>query len=124
MSRQAGCVSEACAGCVGRLPALAISLVSLQLEDRWTVAADRALGITRQLQLPEAHAERVIDDEPADQRLADAEKQLDRFGRLDRADDPGQDAEDACFGAARHEARRRRFRVQAPIARSVLRREH
>ena len=50
--------------------------------------------------------------------------QLDRLGRLDHADDARQHAEHAAFGAARHEAGRRRLGIQAAIARAVLRREH
>ena len=38
-----------------------------------------------------------------DQRLADAEQQLDRLGRLDRADHARQHAEHAALGARRHQ---------------------
>jgi hypothetical protein len=38
------------------------------------------------------------------ERVADAEDQLDRFGRLDRPDDPRAGTpEHSAFGAARHE---------------------
>ena len=87
-------------------------------------AADRAVGVLAQLQLAEAHPQRVVDQEPADQRLAGAEDQLDRLGRLDRADDAGQHAEHAAFGAARHQSGRRRLGIQAAVARAVLGREH
>ena len=50
------------------------------------------------------------------QRLADAEDQLHRLGRLNRADDAGQHAEHAALGAARHEAWRRRLGIQAAVA--------
>ena len=67
--------------------------------------------------------QRVEQQQPADERLARAEDQLDRLGRLNRADDAGQHAEHAAFGAARHEARRRRLGIEAAIARTVLGRE-
>ncbi len=59
-----------------------------------------------------------------DQRLADAEDELHGLGGLDRADEPGQDAEHARLGAARDEPGRRRLRIQAAVAGAVLGREH
>ena len=53
-----------------------------------------------------------------------AENDLDRFVCLDRADDPRQHAEHAAFRARRNETGRRRFRIQAAIARALLRPEH
>ena len=40
------------------------------------------------------------------------------------ADDPGQHAEHAALGAARHQSRRRRLGIEAAVARAVLGREH
>jgi hypothetical protein len=47
---------------------------------------------------------------------ADPQDQLDRFGRLDGADDPRQHAKHSTFRAARHEARRRWFGIETAIA--------
>ena len=64
--------------------------------------------------------ERVEQQQPADQRLADAERELERLVRLERADDAGQDAEHAALGARRRELRRRRLRVEAAVARALV----
>ena len=53
-----------------------------------------------------------------------AEDQLDRLGRLDAADEPGQDAEHAALGATRHLARRWRLGIEAAVARPAGRVEH
>ena len=88
-----------------------------QLMDRTMVAANRARRILAQPQFAEAHSQRVKEQEPADQRFADAEDQLDRLHGLNRADDAGQNAQHAAFGARRHQARRRRFGIEAAVAR-------
>ena len=82
-------------------------------------AADRAIGILAQLQLAESHGQRVEQQQPADERFAFADDELQRFRRLNRADDSRQHAEHAAFGARRHQARRRRLGIQAAIARAV-----
>jgi hypothetical protein len=87
------------------------------------VAADGALRVALQLERAELHLQGIEEQEPADQRLAGADDELQRLGGLDGAHDAGQHAEHAAFGAARDEARRRRFRIEAAIARAVLRRE-
>ena len=113
------------AGCARRWRSTPQNCVVVdELVDRRMVAADRALGIAAQLQLAEAHLQRVVQEQPADERLAGSENQLDRFGGLDDADDARQDAQHAALGAARHQSRRRRLRVQAAIARAALDREH
>ena len=62
-------------------------------------AADRAVGILAQLELAEAHVERVDEEQAADERLAFAEDELDDLSGLDDADEAGQNAEHAAFGA-------------------------
>src|SRR3954470_8840511 len=47
------------------------------------------------LELPEALLQRVVREQPADERIAEVEDELDRLHRLDRADDAGKDAEHA-----------------------------
>src|SRR5690606_26793564 len=79
--------------------------------------------IAPQLELAETHPERVVDEEAADEGLTGAEDDLDGLGGLDHPDDAGEDAEDTALRAARHEAGRRRLRVEAAIARAALRRE-
>ena len=63
--------------------------------------------------------ERVEEQQPALQRVADSEQELERLVRLQRADDPGQDAEDAALGAARRELGRRRRGEEAAVARAL-----
>ena len=61
--------------------------------------------------------------QPADQRLADPERQLERLVRLDRADDAREHAQHAALGAARGELGRRRLREEAAVARALERLE-
>ena len=61
---------------------------------------------------------------PPDQRLAEAEQDLDRLERLDRPDDAGQHAEHAGLGAARGELGRRRLGHHVAVGRALLRMEH
>src|SRR5271154_5234372 len=51
--------------------------------------------------------------------VAYADDELQRLSRLNRTDDSGQHAQHATFGARRHEAGRRRLRIQATVARAV-----
>ena len=93
------------------------------LGDRRVVPADRALGIATDRDLGERGRERVEEQQPPDQRVADAERQLERLVRLQRADHAGQHAEDAALGAARRQLGRRRLREQAAVARALVRLE-
>src|SRR5690349_17358856 len=94
-----------------------------QLGDGPMVAADGALRVFPEAELTELHAESVVEQQASDQRLADPEDQLHRLGGLDQADRAGQDAEDAAFGAARHQTGGWRLRIEAAIAGSALVRE-
>src|SRR5207302_2503068 len=87
-------------------------------------AAHRAVRVFFQLELTELHPQRVEDQKPADQRLANLQNELDRFHRLNRADDSRQNTKYPAFGAARHETWRRRLRIQAAIARTCLQPEY
>ena len=53
-------------------------------------------------------AQRVVDQQPAGQRLADAEDHLDRLGRLEHPDGARQHAQHPGLGAAGRQLRRRR----------------
>src|SRR4029077_1795235 len=88
-------------------------------------ACDRCVLIVllAQAQGAERHPQGIEEQQAADERLSDAGEQLDRFGRLNRADHAGQYAEDASFRARRNEMRRRRLRVEASIAWAFQRRE-
>src|SRR5579871_836729 len=54
-----------------------------QLRDRRVVAADRALRVAAQLHLAELHRQRVEQQQPPGQGLAQPQNQLDRLDRLD-----------------------------------------
>ncbi len=60
------------------------------------------------------------EEQAADQRVADAEHELQRLGRLERADDARQDAEHAASAARRRELRRRRLGEEAAVAGALL----
>ena len=85
--------------------------------------ADRAIRILAELQLAELHPQRIEDQESTDQWFANPENQFQRFVRLNAADDARQDTEDAALGTARDQPRRRRLRIQAAVARTLLRTE-
>ena len=87
------------------------------------IAANRAFGILAKLQLAKAHVERIHKQQAANQRLAYSQNQLDRLGSLYYANEPGQNAQNSAFGATRYQARRRRLRVEAAVAGTILRAE-
>src|SRR4051812_41909205 len=87
-------------------------------------SAHRAIGILAKLELAELHSKRIEDQEAPDQWFTRAEDQLHRFCRLNAADDSRQYAKHPAFGAARDQPGRRRFGIEAAIARTFLRREH
>ena len=63
--------------------------------------------------------------QPADERSAFAQRELQNFRGLDAADDARQHAEHAAFRATGHHARRRRFGIKAAVARPAqMRRKH
>src|ERR1700733_14032199 len=76
-------------------------------------AADGAVGILAQLELAEAHVERIDQEQAPDERLAFAEDQLDDLCGLDDADEAGQNAKYAAFRAGGDQPRRRRFGIKA-----------
>src|SRR5581483_11078003 len=87
-------------------------------------AAGGAVGILTQLELAEAHAERVHQHQASDERLAFAEDELDGFGGLHHADQSWQDAEHAAFCAGGNQSGRWRLGIQAAVARAFLGGEH
>src|SRR5438309_90681 len=102
---------------------VAAGAMDRQVLDRGRTAAERAVRIAPQPHLAEAHAQRVVGEETTDQRLADAEDQLDGFRRLHQPNHSWEHAQDAGLASAGDEAGRRRRRVEAAIARPLVRRE-
>src|ERR1700730_14116481 len=86
--------------------------------------ADRAVRILFELELPEAHPQRVVDPEAPDQRFADTHENLCPLGALDDANDRREHAEHAPLSTPRHKPGRRGLRIQAAIARALLGAEH
>ena len=86
----------------------------------WVRAAGGAVGVLAQLERAEVHAERVDQQQAADERVADAEDELDDFGGLDDADEAGENAEHAAFRAGGDEAGRRRLGIEAAVAGACL----
>src|SRR6266403_4645634 len=90
-----------------------------QLGDRAMRTAHRAIWIFAQLEFAEFHSESVKQQQASYEIIPAAKDQLDRFHRLDRADDSGQNAKDAAFRAGRDKPRRGRFRIEAAVARAI-----
>ncbi len=86
-------------------------------------AADRAIGIFAQLEFAELHAQRVDQQQAADERLARAENQLDHFGGLHHAHQAGQNAKHSAFGAGWNQPRRWWLGIKAAVARAIFRGE-
>src|SRR5271170_7262597 len=107
------------------LPANAAKFVVVyQLRDRGMRAADRAIGILAQLEFAELHAQRVDQQQAADERLTHAENQLDHFGGLHHAHQTGQNAEHSAFGARWNQAGRWWLPIEAAVAGAVFGGEH
>src|SRR5215204_2845053 len=99
-------------------------LVVDQLRNGRVLAADGAVRVLAELHLAEAHVQRVVQEEPSDERLADPEYELGRLCGLDGADGARQDAENSALGAGRDEAGRGWLGVEAAVARTFLGVEH
>ena len=83
--------------------------------------AGRAARVTQHLVGAERLLERVVGEQPAGERVAETEDQLDRLERLDRADDAGQHAEHTGLGARRRQLGGRRLGDHAAVARPDVR---
>src|ERR1700737_3819260 len=81
-------------------------------------------GVRGNRQHVEAARERVIGQQPADQRISHADQQLESFGRHHRSHHSRQHAHNPCLRAGRCQLGWRRLREEAAItgARSVARR--
>src|SRR5256885_9793685 len=89
------------------------------LRDRRRVAAHRTVRVAPEFHLRELARERVVEEQPADEGLADPERELERLRGLNRPDHAGQHAEHAALGAAWRHVRRRRLWEEAAVARPV-----
>src|SRR3954466_3711912 len=83
-------------------------------------SAHRAIGILAQLQLAKAHSQCIHKQQSPDQRVASSQDQFNGFRRLNDANQTGKNAEHPAFGTGRNQSRRRRFWIQAAIARTIL----
>src|SRR5258708_8509299 len=79
------------------------------------LAAHRAIGILAELEFAELHAQRVKEQQAADQIFTSPENQLDGFHCLDGANDAGQYAEHTAFCARWNKARRSLFRIKPTV---------
>src|SRR5256884_3175021 len=95
-----------------------------QLVDRAVRSAHRTIRILAELELAELHAESVKQKQAPHEIVPAAEDQLDRFHRLNGANDSGQNAEHSAFCAGRHKSWRRRFRIEAAIAWPIRHAKH
>src|SRR5206468_3067475 len=113
-------------GRLGRLLATeAAELVVIdELGDGWVVPAQGAPGIAADFELLKRHLERIVQQEPADERRPLTQDQFDRLGRLDAADETGKDPQHAALGTTGHFTGRRRLWVQTAIAGPVRWMEH
>src|SRR3972149_5441326 len=97
-----------------RAPGQAAELLIVnELRDRRRVAAGRAGWILAPAQRAHLTLEGGEEEQPARQRLANAEQHLDRLNRLQCAHEAGHRANDPTFRARWHRARRRRCREEA-----------
>src|SRR5262249_14325824 len=94
------------------------------VRDRRMLAADRAVRVALDHDLVERSGKRVEEEEPAGERVARADHELERLARLQRADDAWKDAENAALGAAGCQLRRWRSGEEAAVAGPDARVEH
>ena len=73
-------------------------------------------GSLLQLELAEAHGERVDKKHAPNERLALAQNELDDLSGLDDADQAGKNAQHAALGTIGHQARRGRLGIEAAVA--------
>ncbi len=84
--------------------------------DGGVLTAEAASGIVGEFQGTEGCTKGIVDEDFPEGRLADAEDELDGLHRLERADDPGKDAENAGFIAGWDCSRGWNLREEATVA--------
>src|SRR5262249_26542374 len=95
-----------------------------QLVNRAVWTANRAVGILSKSQLAKLHLERIEQHKPANQCITFSKDQFYSLNRLNNPDDARQYPQHTTFCATRDKPRRRRLRIEAAIAGSLLRVEH
>src|SRR5688572_7243907 len=113
-----------CRFCGVHLRDAAELLVVDQLRNRRVLAADGAVRVLAKFHLPKAHAQRVVEEEPSDERFADPEYELGRLCGLNSPDGARKDAKHAALSAAGDEAGRGRLGVEATVAWAFFGVEH
>src|SRR5215213_1719021 len=83
--RTGGTLTVLTARAAGRSSRAELDVIHV-LRDRRVLAADRAVGLALDAHLEEVGRERVDVEEPADERLAHADGELEGLVRLQRAD--------------------------------------
>ena len=99
-------------------------IIVKQLRNLRRIAAGRTIRVSAEFQLSKLHAKRIVQRQSPDERIADSHYQLNRFGRHHYTNHAREHAQDTRLASARHHAGRRRRRVQAAIAGTVIRFEH
>jgi hypothetical protein len=84
--------------------------------DAGVLTAKRAVGIAFDFDFAEGGGEGAVVDETTEGRLADLREELDRFHRLEAANDSREHAQDTCFGSGGDGAIGRGFREEAAVA--------
>ena len=92
-----------------------------QRADCGRIAANRAVWIARQPRLLKAHRQQIDHEQRADQRLSDAQDQLERLVGLQGSEQAGHRSQHPRLRAGRHRFRVRHFRKKTTIARSLRR---
>src|SRR6185369_12130416 len=95
-----------------------------QFFDRRILATHRTLRIFSQFELAELHGPGVEVQQTVDQQILRAENDLDRFVRLNGADNARQNTKHATFRARRNEPGRRRLGIKTAITRALLGPKH
>jgi len=90
-----------------------------ELVNRAMAATHRAVRILAEFELAKLHGESVKKNQPAFERIALADDELDGFEGLERANDARKHTEDATFGARGDQAGRGWLGIEAAVARAI-----
>src|SRR6266571_4633143 len=110
-------------GSSGALDRAYLRLVLEQAGDLRLFAAQGALGILGDSDLPEACQPGVVVKKPIGQQATSAQNEFQDFGGLNRPDHSRQRPNDPCLLAAGNQPRRRRLFKYASIARALSRQD-
>src|SRR5580704_6153020 len=99
-------------------------VVVYQLRYRRMRPAHGAIRILAQLEFPELHAQRIDQQQAPDERIPNAQDQLDDFGRLHHANKSRENSQNSAFGAGGNQSRWWRLEIEAAVAGAILSREY